>query len=257
MDMRGGGESHLASLSPRRTRSVRRFYSWSGPTPRLRLPRCHVPATGWCEPVRASPSARCREVVRVRGSRCRRCAYATRDGIESVDDDRTPPTTTTPPTQLIVDATPRVSPGSPPPPTVRRFRSSDLRPRSSAIDPRVDRTDGSECRIGMSDPCRDAPRGTSGSGSRRAKTPSRRGIGSNCDKRRSIDRLRSSSISSLPLSSIFIVAGERRWKTFLLSSHFERNSLARNFTNNYGRRDKLCSRARLSGVLCSSVFRVR
>jgi len=180
MDMRGGGgggESHLASLSPtRRTRSVRRFYSWSGPTPRLRLPsrRCHVPATSWCEPVRASPSARCREVVRVRGSRCRRCAYATRDGIESVDDDRTPPTATTPPTlpptlrpQLAVDATLlRVSSESPPPPTVRRFRSSDLRPRaprSSAIDPtRV----GEIGRIGMSDrPCRAA---RSSAASRRA-----------------------------------------------------------------------------------------
>lgn len=74
MDMRGGGgESHLVSLSPtRRTRSVRRFYSWSGPTPRLRHPsrRCHVPATSdGSELVRASAC----ESVRA-ASRSRACA---------------------------------------------------------------------------------------------------------------------------------------------------------------------------------------
>lgn len=112
------GEESLAPLasptrrtrSRRNARSVRRFYSWSVPTPRLRAPErrcrampCHAvcaapgyePTSRERAPVRASPPARIRAcVTRVKWRR-RKCACDEIDG--SVDvDDRTPTATTLP-----------------------------------------------------------------------------------------------------------------------------------------------------------------
>lgn len=82
-DVAAAAAAAAASLSLRRDdarRSVRRFYSWSGPTPRLRLPsrRCHAPATSdgsqasACESVRADVERVRAEVVVVGDVRTRR-----------------------------------------------------------------------------------------------------------------------------------------------------------------------------------------
>lgn len=129
------------------------------------------------------------------------------------------------------------------------------------IPPGSGKSDGSECRIVLvarhdRPRRRDAPRGTSGSGSRRAKTPSRRGIGStnvtSVDRSISSDRPRSPFSLSCRFSlSLENVGG----KPSRRMSHFERNLLARNFTNNYGRRDKLCSREIIGGFVQQRISR--
>lgn len=153
------------------------------PKPEVPCPGYGRRERGQCVRVRPRGCRAC-----ARGSRCRKCAYATCDGIESVDDDRTPTTTRPPPTLRphqpwqAVDAIFLRDWSR----TVRRFRSSNSWPRasrSSAIDlssgDRTDRNVGSLLSYGTIVRGVATRREASPEAEiARLRSPSRRGIGS-------------------------------------------------------------------------------